>query len=41
VPQLIGNTAALDLDPAVDATQLVQPQSAADYWAERSRLPWS
>lgn len=41
VPQLIGNTAALNLDPSVDVTQLVQPQSAADYWADRSRLPWS
>ena len=43
VPQLIGNTAALDmdLDPAVEATHLIQPESAADYWAGRSRLPWS
>jgi aryl-alcohol dehydrogenase-like predicted oxidoreductase len=41
VAQLAGNTAALRLDPALDATRLVRPQPAADYWAERGRLPWS
>jgi aryl-alcohol dehydrogenase-like predicted oxidoreductase len=40
VPQLTSNVAALDLDPAVDVTELVPAQSAADYWAERSRRPW-
>jgi hypothetical protein len=24
----------------VDVTELVPAQSAADYWAERSRRPW-
>lgn len=40
VPQLASNARATDLAAGPDVLDLVVPQSAPEYWAGRSRLPW-
>jgi aryl-alcohol dehydrogenase-like predicted oxidoreductase len=38
--QLTSNLAATQLAVGPDVVDLVVPESASEYWAERSRLPW-
>lgn len=41
VAQLASNATAIGVGADLDLLDLVPPQPAADYWAERSRLPWT
>ena len=41
VSQLQSNVLARDLAPDIDPDTVLAPQSPADYWARRARLPWS